>query len=456
MQIAPLSFCTAHTGTHPLPDYFSATMQNMGGFEPQPHLAIAVSGGADSMALCLLAHHWATTQKGRVTALIVEHGLRPESADEAARVQHWLAARQIHAVILPVQVNRQKNLQQAARDARYTALTDYCQQHHILHLLLAHHAGDLAETAALHQARGTTTDGASAMPVCAVRGNTRLLRPLLGCEKTQLIQWLQAQNQPWVEDPSNQNPRFARVRMRQAWQQDRPQLQKWLQNAVQAGHLRHMREQQLAEDAADCVQLYPEGYATLALASFYKLPEARASLLLANIFRTLSGDASRPRAHETKRLYQRIMHQTAAWKATLKGFAIFVDHASNYAIFTREPLRMAQEAITSPTGALHYDYRFQIRWENLPETALPLKLRPLLQEGASYMRKHAPNMLPEYLPKPVQITLPSFWTGGIPVIIPHIVYAKGALTEKTHTTIALTTAKPLADGAFWCLNACQY
>src|SRR5512132_2905162 len=79
---------------------FAAAMERFAPFENSPHLAVAVSGGADSMALCLLAHDWAVARGGRVTALTVDHGLRPASAKEAAQVGSWLSARGIGYRIL--------------------------------------------------------------------------------------------------------------------------------------------------------------------------------------------------------------------------------------------------------------------------------------------------------------------------------------------------------------------
>ena len=79
---------------------FAAAMEAVGPFEPAPQIAVAVSGGADSMALCLLADRWARDRGGAVLALTVDHRLRPESAAEAAQVGRWLRARGIDHVVL--------------------------------------------------------------------------------------------------------------------------------------------------------------------------------------------------------------------------------------------------------------------------------------------------------------------------------------------------------------------
>ncbi|MGZ8996242.1 MAG: ATP-binding protein, partial [Rhodospirillales bacterium] len=115
-------------------------MAALGPFEAGPTLAVAVSGGADSMALCLLADTWARGRDGGVLALIVDHGLRAGSADEAARTASRLAARDIDSEILvwsgakPIAA-----IQARARQARYRLLADRCREQGVLHLLIGHH-----------------------------------------------------------------------------------------------------------------------------------------------------------------------------------------------------------------------------------------------------------------------------------------------------------------------------
>ena len=174
---------------HALDAVFAKTMARFGPFEPKPRLAVAVSGGADSLALALLADRWARAQGGRITAVTVDHALRPEAAAEARQVGRWLKAAKIRHVTLrwtpPAPLKklaggtRPANLQSAARDARYQLLTGWCRDHAVLHLLLAHHRDDQAETLLLRLARGSGLDGLAAMAPLVERASLRLLRPLL-------------------------------------------------------------------------------------------------------------------------------------------------------------------------------------------------------------------------------------------------------------------------------------
>ncbi len=228
-------------------------------------IAVAVSGGADSMALVLLADAWAKQHNGRIIALTVDHGLRPESATEADTVHSWLTQRKIEHHILRWEGDKpSSNLQSLAREARYALMTSWCKQHQITYLLTAHHQQDQAETVLLRLERGSGVDGLSGIPVQTERDGIILLRPLLLLTPEQLRLYLHEQNQNWIEDPSNQNTRFSRVRMRQwlAQQEDKALITSRL--ADTAHHLSRTRsylEEQTHHAFQTSVTLHPEGYA---------------------------------------------------------------------------------------------------------------------------------------------------------------------------------------------------
>lgn len=197
---------------------FAECLEPLGPFEPKPELAVAVSGGPDSLALALLADDWARARGGRVVALTVDHGLRKDSAAEARQVAAWLRRRKIsHRVLRWEGEKPQKGVMAAARAARYRLLEDWCRQAGVLHLLLAHQQEDQAETLLMRLARGSGPDGLSAMSPQLCLRHVRLLRPLLGMARAELKRHLEALGQPWIEDPSNANPAFERARLRGHW-----------------------------------------------------------------------------------------------------------------------------------------------------------------------------------------------------------------------------------------------
>src|SRR5439155_24846109 len=119
----------------------------IGGFEARPLIAVAVSGGPDSMALAILADRWAQQRGGQAWALTIDHRLRPESAAETRMAGDWLAARAIpHEVLVGRGAKPASGIQEAARAARYRLLAAWCRERGCLHLLTAHHREDQAET----------------------------------------------------------------------------------------------------------------------------------------------------------------------------------------------------------------------------------------------------------------------------------------------------------------------
>ena len=203
------------------PSGFAHRMIALGPYETNPHLAVAVSGGGDSMALVLLANNWASSLGGRVTALTIDHGLRVGSAKETGRVGKWLSERSIKHVVLKWRGEKpMTGIQQAARNARYRLLDYWCQNNHVLHLLIAHTREDQAETLLMRLQRGSGLDGLAAMSAQRELTHCRLLRPLLGLSRNVLREFLKYQEQDWIEDPSNRDARFLRTRLRSLFGED--------------------------------------------------------------------------------------------------------------------------------------------------------------------------------------------------------------------------------------------
>ncbi|HVY17768.1 MAG TPA: tRNA lysidine(34) synthetase TilS, partial [Rhodopila sp.] len=191
-------------------------MVRLGPFGPCPRIAAAVSGGADSSALAVLARDWVRGMGGSLDALIVDHGLRVESAAEAALTRDRMMALGIPARILTLTgLARGPALAERARRARYEALAEACRQASIRDLLLGHHAGDQVETVAMRVLRGTRNDGIAGMSAVREVQGLRLLRPLLSVHPARLREFLTRRGVEWVEDPSNRDRVALRPRLRQ-------------------------------------------------------------------------------------------------------------------------------------------------------------------------------------------------------------------------------------------------
>lgn len=187
----------------------------MTAFGPPPaRVAVAVSGGPHSLALAWLARGWAQAAGVEVVALIAEHGLRPESAAEAAGVRDMLA--EMPCRILPLGLAPGPAIQERAREARLAALLGACEAEGARWLLLGHHRMDQAETVLLRASRGSGPFGLAGMPAMRQLPEALLLRPLLDTPPAALEAVCAAAGLTPVRDPSNLNQDFARIRARLA------------------------------------------------------------------------------------------------------------------------------------------------------------------------------------------------------------------------------------------------
>nr|WP_230975583.1 tRNA lysidine(34) synthetase TilS [Acetobacter garciniae] len=199
------------------PLWFAARMAELGPFGPDdpalPPIALAVSGGGDSLALAWLARQW----RANLLALVVDHGLRADSAQEADLTHDRLSRMGMAARVLRLtDLARGAGMAARARQARYRALLQACRAEGCVNLLLGHQADDQAETAFMRQRAGSGPDGLAAMGWVSIRDGVRLVRPLLGVSRLALRNTLREAGLAWVDDPSNEDRRAERVRVRQA------------------------------------------------------------------------------------------------------------------------------------------------------------------------------------------------------------------------------------------------
>jgi tRNA(Ile)-lysidine synthase len=187
----------------------------------QPAIAVALSGGLDSMVLLRLAHAYAREHGLSLSAFHVHHGLSPNADAWRAHCAAACVALGIGFDARDVSVEKGKSgIEAAARKARYAALGAMCRAHGVDLLLTAHHLDDQAETVLLQLLRGSGPAGLSGMDAAnrapALLGDEQLLmaRPLLQTARADLEALAQEQGIDWVEDESNNDPRYARNALR--------------------------------------------------------------------------------------------------------------------------------------------------------------------------------------------------------------------------------------------------
>ncbi|NND50582.1 MAG: tRNA lysidine(34) synthetase TilS [Rhizobiales bacterium] len=185
------------------------------------HLVLAVSGGSDSVALMVLAADWikacAKAPKiPKISVLTVDHGLRADAAGEAAQVGGWARALGFeHETLTWHGAKPASGVQAAAREARYALMSDWCLANRAAAIVTAHTADDQAETVLMRLARGSGVDGLAGM-LSETGSPWPVLRPLLGVTRAQLRSVLMACGQDWIDDPSNDDEGFERIRVRKA------------------------------------------------------------------------------------------------------------------------------------------------------------------------------------------------------------------------------------------------
>jgi tRNA(Ile)-lysidine synthase len=425
---------------------FASLMAALRPFETRPSIAVACSGGADSMALALLLRDWTQAVGGSLTALTVDHRLRPESSAEAAQVAAWLRARGIaHVTLVRPDAPPAGNLQAAARRMRYRLMSDWCRDAGVLHLALAHHREDQAETLLLRLARGSGVDGLAAMAPLSELPEVRLLRPLLGVSRSRLAATLAAAGQDHVDDPSNENVAFGRVRLRRAAAVlDREGLsaERLAATVARLGRARTALEDATARLLACAAAIHDEGYATLEASELAAAPDEIALRALARIVATVSGNSYPPRHERLERLHQALCAGGLDAGRTLGGCRILP--RKGRILVCREPGAAAE--VAAARARFTWDGRFRV----VIDGDTGCELRRLGRKGWADLLADRPDLRKTHVPAAVRPSLPSFWHLDVVVSVPHLNYVRHRKADALAAVREVTFAprRPLTGGPF--------
>lgn len=428
---------------------FARRMEALGPFEPSPLLAVAVSGGADSVALIALAAGWARDRCGRAAALVVDHRLRPESGREAELVAGRLDRHGIEAhVLVRRDSERRGGVQAAAREARYRLLTEWCRERGALHLLTAHHADDLAETLLLRLARGSGAFGLAGMAPIHEVATCRVLRPLLGVRKARLVATATAMGQGWVEDPSNDSAAFARVRFRRSadvLEAEGLGPERLGATAHNLGRARIAIEAALGRRLAASVSLHPAGFARVDVAQLLAEPGEIALRALAAVVTCIGGREHPPRLERLERLGAALAGGDGV--ATLSGCR--VEHRAGLGLVAREPEQAVEHATLAPGTERLWDGRFRIGLAADAGTG-PLQIGPLGGRDWALLVAERADLRDRRLPDVVRRGLPALRDPAGIVAVPTLGYGRGG--EETGSFRAMKCVfaprRPLAGPDF--------
>lgn len=386
-------------------------------------IAIMVSGGSDSLALMMLAHDWAEEMRQdpdngpvRLIAVTVDHGLRTESAAEAEQVARTAHELGIDHVTLQWKWDGTGNLQAAARAARYSLVQDWRRRKRpeIGAILVGHTCDDQAETFLMRLSRGSGVDGLAAMKALPLShqaaraaGAAPVIRPLLWAKRDALRAALRTRGLTWIDDPSNENEDFLRVRTRKTMA-DLDEIGLGIDTLTRTAQ--HMRRAAVAlwARAADVAtnvvsEPYP-GILRFDLDGFEKIEEETQLRLLAHGIGCLTQAPYRPRLSSLEALAEAAF---AGRGATLQGVQSFVHEGG--LVLVRE-LRAVADYESPADGVAAWDGRWRIKGRRLGEALI----RPL---GAQSL---AALDLPKGLPKAAFQSYPALWAGPALVAVPYL------------------------------------
>ena len=432
---------------------FDGLMALVAPFENPPELAVAVSGGADSMALCILAEEWARRRDGRVVALIVDHGLRPESGDESRATADRLAVRDVASVVLTWEGPKpETNVQAAAREARYRLMTDWCRDAGVLHLLLAHHRDDQAETVLLRLGRDSGVDGLAAMAAISEGPAVRLLRPLLGVSKRRLVATLRARGVSWVEDPSNIDPVFARPRLRAlspalaAAGLTAPRLARM---ARALGCARAALEVASADLLAIAATVHPAGFCIFDPRPYRAAPDAVARHALVRVLLCVGGRVYPPRSARLERLHRALRRDRLSGGRTLGGCRILTRR--NNILVCRETAMAATSAALETGTPTEWDKRYLVSVALRGSTgASGYSVRCLGRAGWLAVKAADARLSKSPIPAAARPGLPALFDLDGVAAVPHLEFVRSELCGPAdpHFTAVFRPAQPLTPPAF--------
>lgn len=362
-------------------------------------LGLAVSGGSDSIALLHLAQDWAKGSDTKLHVATVDHALRAGSDLEADGVARTCAALNLpHTTLRWQGWDKHGNLQDAARTARLTLLADWAQVTGCSAITLGHTRDDQAETLLLRLARGSGVEGLAAMAPRDQHHGAVWLRPLLNMGRDDLRAYLRARDVAWVDDPSNDNTAFDRIKARQALALLAPLGLDAKGLAATASRLRGARDSLhwAAQLAAQSVARLDRGDVVFDVAGLTALPPDMVQRLVASALCRVSYSPYRPRLDSLRAAL--LLN-----KATLHG--CLITRAKGELRITREYNSVS--ALTAPFGT-----RWDRRWQMTPPPDIIVppdaQIRALGADGLS----HCPDWRAIALPRPSLLASPSVWSGA--------------------------------------------
>ncbi|MDA0938838.1 MAG: tRNA lysidine(34) synthetase TilS [Proteobacteria bacterium] len=375
-------------------------------------IALAISGGSDSMCLALLCTLSIASAKlpCEIIGLIVDHGIRSNSKHEAIKTQLTLQKYSIKSKILTC-VNLQStmsNMHHHARIARYELMLEYCKKKDIKFLFTGHHMNDQAETILMNIARGSGLDGICGINQAINMMGVNVIRPMLFLQKSHIISILQNKGWGWVDDESNYNLKFKRSRFRQLINaQSEIPVERINLLAKNANRTRSFLIQHVKEIFHSICHISEFGYLTVKSKAFYNLHEEMQTRLLDFILQILGKSSYQIRMRNLQTILSNLIQNKIS---TFAGY--IAKPNDNLIVFYREIALIRTIPITSKEIKKYiWDNRFIITFKDCHE--VNLEIAPVA--NVSNLNKIFPNFATAE--KKAMLSAPALYKNKTPISI---------------------------------------
>lgn len=411
--------------------------ETISSFVGKEKFAIAVSGGSDSLALSVLAKLYSLENDNDFIALIIDHKLRKESADEAKQTYKNLTQNKIKAKILTYRGEKfSSNIQKKARDLRYDLFEKYCTKNKIKFLILAHHQDDLIENFYIRLIRGSGIKGLTSLKnVFEYSKNFHLLRPLLNFNKEELLNITKKSYSSWVEDRSNKNDKFLRVRIRKMQYKlqkegfDPKRIIKTIENLNTA---KDSLEFYIFKSEKKYLKFYKEGYAKLKSSIFNNEAQEVIFRVIIKAIHFVSGEYYPPRSDSLKTLMKNL--STKSFKSSTLGGCLIKKDKSIISFF-REDRNIISETLNKIKQKKKWDDRFLV-YNNFNNKE-KFVVKKLGDQGIEYLKKNKFKDCENKIPPHAKKTLPSFWNNkGDLLFVPFLNFKNRKYNIKNDSFVA--------------------
>lgn len=338
---------------------FEYNINNLIGNFGLSKIAVAVSGGSDSVALLYLANIWAEKNNIELSVISVDHNLREQSKQETHYIQNISnSLNRKHYSLSFDHQNNFSNLQERAREGRYDLMTNLCLELDILVLLTAHHEDDYVENFCLRLERNSGIFGLSSSNINWYN-NIQIIRPLYNIPKSELVEYLVSHNIKWFEDESNSSDKYRRniIRQKLAKGEDYIKADIILQQLKINDLLDNKFKPELISAIAEAVKIFEYGFAFLDLVKFDKFSNEVKVQIINFLLIIISGQSRVVRFYSVEPILK-LITQDVNFKNTIHG--CIINRIQNELLIYREFGKKLPESKILLDKSVIWDNRFCI------------------------------------------------------------------------------------------------